>query len=484
LLIYTDDHRFSDVHCLGGQAVRTPNLDRLRDEGIAFRHAYLMGSFSGATCIPSRATLLSGRHLFALHDTGHSIPPEHTTIGEAFRRAGYHSHIVGKWHQDKKSLARSFDDGDALMGVGGYLTDKYRMPLLDWDPTGQFSRDKAYLLQYDSEGRVIRRPVSPEDKRGPIGTEETGPHCSQIFADNAVRFIRNYHEARPFFMYLAFPSPHDPRQAPREYQALYPPEKIQLPPSYMPQHPFDNGHMVLRDEELAPWPRTPEVVRQHLADYYALTTYLDTQIGRVIQALRDSGAWEHTLVVMAGDSGLAVGNHGLMGKQNIYDEDGVHVPFLLSGGVIQDRARDIDALCYIHDIFPTICDLAGVPIPESVTGKSLLPVINHQQEQIRDHTYHAYRQFQRAYRKDGYKLIEYVRAPDKDKTRGTFIAGSRVTQLFNVQEDPWETTDLSWRPEQQERVQAMRAALRAEARALGDNNATTGEPYDFWDHFE
>lgn len=140
LLIYTDDHRYSGVHALGGMPVATPNLDRLAADGIVFTHAYLMGAFHGATCIPSRAMLNTGRQLFSLGgEAGHAIPSNHTTIGEAFRQAGYQSYVIGKWHQDRASLARSFEGGATIMGLGVYLVDHFRMPLWDWDPTGKFS---------------------------------------------------------------------------------------------------------------------------------------------------------------------------------------------------------------------------------------------------------------------------------------------------------------------------------------------------------
>jgi arylsulfatase A-like enzyme len=483
LWIYTDDHRYTGVHALGGQAVQTPYIDQLAAEGLVFTNTYLMGSFSGATCIPSRANLLTGRHLFALDGIGHHLPPDHTTAGEAFRAAGYHSHIVGKWHQDNASLARSFDSGTTLMGLGRYLADQYRMPLWDWDPSGRYDHADAYRLVFDTDGTTVRRPLSDEDRRGPIGDEFTGPHVSEIFADGAIDFLEAYDGDDPFFMYLAFCTPHDPRQAPKDFKDMYPENEVELPPSCRPQHPFDNGHMMVRDEELAPWPRTPEIARQHLSDYYAIISHLDAQIGRVIQSLKDRGLYGKTLIVFAGDSGLAVGCHGLMGKQSVYDEDGVHIPFIISGGAAPERGRRIDALSYIHDILPTTCDLVGVPTPETATGKSLVPVIEGRVPAIRDHTYHAYRQHQRAYREGDYKLIEYVRAPDSTRDGRTFVAGSRVTQLFNIAEDPWETTDLSIFPDYQERVEQMRSAMMARALDLGDNTGTTGEEVDFWDHF-
>lgn len=484
LLIYTDDHRYSGVHALGKQQVQTPNLDALAKEGIVFKNTYLMGSFSGATCIPSRAMLLTGRQLFKLKEQGHTIPEEHRTIGETFQQAGYHTHIVGKWHQDNASLVRSFHTGEKIMGRGVYLTDHFRMPLWDWDKEAKFSAADAYLLVYNDAGKIHRRPLNQTDKRGPIGTEIDGPHTSEIFAETAANFIQDYQKTAPFFMYLAFHAPHDPRQAPQPYRKIYPPEQIELPPSYMPQHPFDNGHLVLRDEALAPWPRTPEIAKQQLADYYAIITHLDDQIGKVIAALKASGHYENTLIIFAGDSGLGVGNHGLLGKQNVYDEDGVHVPFIISGGALKDKGLEIVAFSYIHDIFPTICALAGVPIPTSTTGKSLVPVIKGTKKQVRNYTYHAYKQFQRAFRQGDYKLIEYVRAADFNKNKGEFIAGSRVSQLFNVKEDPWETTDLSFLPQYQDLLLGMKKAFQSKAIELGDNKASIGEKYDFWDFYQ
>lgn len=252
LLIYTDDHRYSGIHALGGQPVKTPELDKLARSGLTFTNTYLMGSFVGATCIPSRAMLHTGRNLFQLKDTGSVIPEDHVTVGETFTKAGYHSHFVGKWHQDFQSLARSFHSGSRVSGKPRYLTDQYRMPYSDWQTDGKYSPTDCYLLHYGDDGEVVRRPLTKEDLRGPTGTEKTGPHVSEVLAGDAVAFIDEYDRDKPFFMYLAFPTPHDPRQAPEKYQAMYPVDTIALPPSYMPQHPFDNGHIVLRDELLAP----------------------------------------------------------------------------------------------------------------------------------------------------------------------------------------------------------------------------------------
>ncbi|ADV49760.1 Arylsulfatase [Cellulophaga algicola DSM 14237] len=484
LLIYTDDHRYSGIHALGGMEVKTPNMDALIEDGVAFENAYLMGAFTGATCVASRAMLLTGTNVFELEGTGHTLPKENATFGEVFGAAGYNTHIIGKWHQDGASLKRSFTSGDKIMGRGVYLVDHFRMPFYDYETAGEFKKENAYLLVYDEQGKIVKAPIPKDAKRGPTGTEKNGPHTSEVFAKEAASYFKSYTSRKPFLMYLAFHAPHDPRQAPQEYKELYTTENIQLPPSYMAQHPFDNGHMFLRDEELAPWPRTPLVAKQQLADYYAIISHLDAQIGKVIKALKESGQYENTLIVLSGDSGLAVGNHGLMGKQNSYDEDGIHVPLIFSGNLIKNKGARYDSFAYIHDIFPTICDFTNVDAPNTVSGKSLLPIMTNKVKGVRDYTYHAYRQFQRAYRKGDYKLIEYVRAKDFSKKDGETEAGSKVTQLFHIKTDPWETQNLSFFPEHRALLTQMRNEMKVKALELGDKKENIeGEKYDFWDFY-
>ncbi|MEH0152691.1 sulfatase-like hydrolase/transferase [Limibacter armeniacum] len=484
VVIYTDDHRFTGIHALGNEAVRTPHIDKLTDTGVAFTNTYLMGAFTGATCMPSRAMLLTGKSLFHLKNLGRTIPEKDVTMPEAFHKAGYHSHIVGKWHQDRNSISRVFDSGGKVMGLGAYLVDHYRMPLWDWNKEGKFTKDNAYLLEYDDHQNIVKSPfTSKKYERGPIGTENNGPHTSEIFADEAISFITQYKEDNPFFMYVAFHAPHDPRQAPEKYKKMYPVSKINLPPSYLTQHPFDNGDMFIRDEKLAVWPRTEEVSKEQLSDYYAIITHLDEQIGRVIASLKKSGKYENTIIVLAGDSGLAVGNHGLMGKQNLYDEDGIHVPFIISGGAVTHKGKREDTFCYIHDIFPTVCEMAGVEIQSSVEGKSMMPVVNGTQKSVRDYTYHAYKQYQRAYRKGDFKLIEYVKAEGEWKGDKN-VKGSRVTQLFNVKNDPWETQDLTIFPEYKEVLETMTAEMKKAAVSEGDNKEAIGYGFDFWDYYQ
>ncbi|AWW29555.1 arylsulfatase [Echinicola strongylocentroti] len=484
VIIYTDDHRYSGVGALMDGQVDTPNMDRLVEEGVSFDRAYLMGAFTGATCVASRAMLLTGRNVFNLKGAGHTIPANHPTLGEVFRKSGYYTYIIGKWHQDNASLARSFDSGAALMSRGMYLEDHFRMPLWDWDPSGEYPLEKGYVIKTDHQGKWYRKGLEGVGPSGPIATEGQGPHTSEIYAHEAKKFLEDYDKKPPFLMYLAFHAPHDPRQAPMSFRNAYPSAQINLPPSYMPMHGFDNGHMFLRDEQLAPWPRTEDRMKEELADYYAIISHLDAQIGKVVNTLKATGEYENTIVVLVGDSGLAVGNHGLIGKQNLYDEDGIHVPFVFSGGAVRAKGRREQAFAYIHDILPTLGELTGVPIPKNIDGKSLAPIIRGEEESVRDHTYHAYRQFQRAYRKGDYKLIEYVRAKDSNKKLGGFQAGSKVTQLFNIAKDPWEINNLAINPNYFDKVKELQKEMKAMAAKLNDNKSQLGMEYDFWDYYQ
>ncbi|MHC4665491.1 MAG: sulfatase-like hydrolase/transferase, partial [Planctomycetota bacterium] len=242
LFLFTDDQRFDTIHALGNKEIITPNMDKLVGSGTTFTNAYIMGSMSGAVCMPSRAMLLSGKDLFDLVDKGDTIPAEHPMLPEVLQQAGYVTFGTGKWHNERAPFARSFTAGGNIF-FGG-MSDHYKVPICDFDPTGKYSKESRY--------------------------HKEGKHSSELFSDAAVEFLLNYKkEDKPFFVYVSYTAPHDPRTAPKEYHDMYEPAKIALPENFTPEHPFDNGEMRIRDEKLAGWPRTHEEIRRHIADYYA-----------------------------------------------------------------------------------------------------------------------------------------------------------------------------------------------------------------------
>jgi len=412
LFLFTDDQRFDAIHALGNEEIVTPNIDQLMRGGVTFTRATIQGSMSGAVCQPSRAMLMSGRTLFhAPHDLAATL-----TFPQLLREAGYTTFATGKWHNLAESFSRSFSSG-AKIFFGG-MSNHLKVPVYDFDQMGQYPEESRYV----------------------------GPSfSSEMFSDEAVKFLHEYDEDNPFLMYVSYTAPHDPRMAPHDYQSMYDPRKISLPENFMPTHPFDNGELEIRDEELAPWPRTPAVIRQHIADYYAMITHVDAHIGRVLAALEQTEHADNTIIIFAGDNGLAVGQHGLMGKQNMY-EHSVRVPLIISGPGIP-QGQQSDALCYLLDIFPTICDLTGLAIPESVEGKSLAPYLHGEVEPLRETLYFAYKDIQRAVCEDCYKLIEYS------------VAGQRTTQLFNLERSPWETNNLAEDPQYADELDRLRGEL-------------------------
>jgi arylsulfatase A-like enzyme len=457
LFLFTDDQRFDTLHALGNDQIHTPHMDALAQQGVAFTHAHIMGGTSGAVCMPSRAMLMTGRTLFHLEGAGEGIPTEHTLLGEWLQRHGYHTWGAGKWHNGPASYARSFCSGAEIF-FGG-MEDHWNVPACHYDPTGR----------YESMLPVCPDPYRSNDvvhKRGDHVT--AGKHSSELFGEAAIQALAEYDGAAPFFLYIAFMAPHDPRTMPRQYLEMYDPDEIELPPNWAPRHPFDNGDLGVRDELLAALPRTPQETRRHIAEYYAMITHLDAQIGRVLEALRAGGHAENTLVVLAGDNGLALGQHGLMGKQNLYDHS-VRVPLVLSGpGVPQGRRSGAHA--YLSDIYPTLCELAGLPTPETVEGRSLVPALRDAGQPVRESLYCAYRQFQRSVRDYRFKLIEYV------------VQGRRATQLFDLLADPWETANLAGDPAHAPILAHLRAELLRWRDALDDRASAWGQA--FWEGYE
>jgi arylsulfatase A-like enzyme len=219
-----------------------------------------------------------------------------------------------------------------------------------------------------------------------------------------------------------------------------------LPPNYLPDHPFDNGELRVRDENLLPHPRTEQAVLGELAAYYGMISEVDAQIGRILDALEANGQLDNTVIVFAGDNGLAVGSHGLLGKQNLY-EHSVRVPLILAGPNIP-RGEQRDALAYLFDVFPTLVEIAGLATPPTVTGENLLPVVRGTHEGGREYAYFGYRNLQRAIRtKDDWKLISY------------YVNDEQHTQLFNLSEDPCETHDLARDPRFAEQLSQLEALL-------------------------
>ncbi len=425
LFLLSDDQTFRALGSIGQLEVKTPNLDRLAGRGLLFTHCFNQGGWSGAVCIPSRTMLNTGRTLWQSCATNYQgVAPGAALWGETLGRAGYDTFLAGKWHLPEAALARSFKTIGPL--TGGFLPSTT-------------NGGPAYFRP--APGNPWR-PDDPKWQGHWISSHGQTLHSSTLIANAAIDYLQTNAAANlnPFFMYVAFNAPHDPRQAPADFLKLYPPAELRVPPNFVAQHPFliETGFGG-RDEILAPYPRTAEVVRVHLQEYYAIITHLDREIGRVLDALIASGKSDNTIVIFTSDQGLAVGQHGLMGKQNLY-EHSLRMPFVLAGPGIP-KGRQNHALFYMQSLFATTCEMAGVPIPATVEFPSLVPLITGAKRQLYEALYGAFLDRQRSVRTERWHLI---RTPSAD-----------TVQLFRVDRDPWEINNLAAHPRYSRVVQRL-----------------------------
>ncbi len=419
VFVLTDDQRFNTIHALGNEDIITPNIDWLVNHGTCFTHAHIPCGTSGAVCMPSRAMLNSGRTLFHLQGEGQMIPEEHTTMGQALREVGYHCFGTGKWHNGPAAFTRSFDDGENIF-FGG-MWDHWNVPVNHYDATGEYDNVINFVVNHSLSNKV---------QKVHCDTFNPGVHSSTLLTNTAVDYLktRNQEDEDPFFLYLAYLAPHDPRTMPQKYKDMYDPEKITLPGNCMAEHPFSFGVEHIRDERLAPYPRTEDELKRQLAEYYGMITHLDDELGRVLNTLRERNLMDDTIIVFAADNGLGMGSHALMGKQNHYEES-IRVPLVFCGPGIPENQK-CDNYVYLLDIFPTLCDLVGRDIPASVEGKSFAAMFKDPTVVTRDSLYFAYNDMLRSVKKNEWKLIVYHNT-------------AHEKQLFNLREDPLELNNLA-----------------------------------------
>ena len=442
LFIVTDDQRFDTIHALGNEQISTPNLDRLVARGTAFTQAHIPSGICGAVCMPSRAMMHTGRTPFHLEGQGGNIPPEQITLGETLKNAGYETIGLGKWHNGCPGYARSFTQG-AKVFFGG-MWDHWNVPTCRYDPSGAYDNVVNFVVDFFHSNHTIQQHC---DEFNP------GKHSSEMLTDAAIEMLRkNAGGQRPFFEYVAYLAPHDPRTMPEKFRTMYRPEDIPLPPNFRETIETNYPLMRHRDEQLAAYPRDPDEIRRNIAEYYGMISHLDHEIGRLLDALHESGEEDNTIIVFTGDNGLALGQHGWMGKEDCY-EHSIRVPLIFAGPGIP-KNRKLDAYVYLLDIYPTLCELLGVPVPGSVDGKSFARLLTGQQkeDQHRTDLYLAFEIWIRGVKNQRYKLIEYVNDDGP---------GQHFTFLYDLREDPWEINNLAEKPEYRETLQSMRERMFA-----------------------
>ena len=460
LFIIVDDQSPQDLKVYNPSSIQdTPNIDRLAAEGMTLNAAHHMGSFSGAVCTPSRHMVMCGRtvwHLPNAPKAKETCPPSviDNVMAEVFKRAGY-------------DTMRTCKKGNSY----GAANEKFAV-------------------------------VHDATKRG--GTPETG---SAWHGDRVMDYLNereSYGDEDPFLIYFGFSHPHDVRDGTAELLEKYGAvnhtdrevlpalneKQPELPINWLPGHPFHHGHPGLRDEVKVSgvWENRDEAtIRNELGREFACNEYIDRQIGRVLEKLEAMGELDNTYIFYTADHGMAIGRHGLQGKQNLYEHTW-KVPFIVKGPGIEGGSR-ADGNIYLLDVLSTMCDLSGLEIPGTNEGISFKPVLMGEKEVTRDVLYGVYnggtKPGMRSVKKGDWKLIKY------DVMEGEV----RETQLFNLAENPEEyleqhqdpaviqltgvepkanQVNLADDPKYADKLAEMEELLLAEMRRLND-------PWRLWD---
>lgn len=418
LFILADDQSPYSLSAYGNEVCDTPNLDRIAKQGMTFDGAHHMGAWTGAVCTASRTMIMTGRAVW--HIPGAKGTPLETDMKYRAEAA-------------KQSMPAIFN----AVGYETFRTCK----------EGNSYPEANELFQ-------VSKVQDPKQNYREL-TDNSDWH-----GDRAIEFLESREAAsteKPFLMYLGFTHPHDPRNGkpeliekygavneagPFDTSAQPNPQAPPIPVNYLPAHPFHHGHPGLRDEEKVQGvmrERDPATVRNEKGREYACIENMDQQIGRVLNKLDAMGELDNTYVIFTADHGIAVGRHGLMGKQNLYQHTW-RVPMLVMGPGVEAGSRN-EALVYLHEVLPTICELTGTEAPATVEGKSFAPVILGDTDKAHEVLYGVYsggtKPGIRSVRDQHWKLITY------DVLDGKV----QETQLFDLEENPEELLQEHHAPE-------------------------------------
>ena len=467
LFIIVDDQSPLDLKIYNPRSILdTPNIDRLAKQGMVLDGAHHMGAWVGGVCTPSRHMVMSGRTVWHVPDKPGRIMNPHVTD-------------PGRVPPDLAEYSLP-----AVFNTAGYDTMRTCKNGNSYE-----TANKLFTVRYDGT------------RRG--GTDEKGSHWHGEQVMNYLMDREKSKDTDPFLIYYGFSHPHDVRDGKPEllkkYGAVNHLDPVNLPPAnprqpllplnWLPEHPFDHGHTTVRDEVgvKGVWKKRDEhTIRNEMGREFACSENIDIQIGRVLRKLEEMGELDNTYVIYTADHGMAIGRHGLQGKQNLYEHTW-RIPFIVQGPGIEGGSR-VPGNIYLLDVLATLCDLANIDSPKTSEGKSFKPVLMGKKKKVRNVLYGVYcgggRPGSRCVKKGDWKLTQY----EVTKT------GVKHTQLFNLKENPHEfmkehhdsevvamtgvkptkkQVNLAGDPDLAGKLKEMEALLLDEMRRLDD-------PYRFW----
>ncbi|MBN2310327.1 MAG: sulfatase-like hydrolase/transferase [Candidatus Hydrogenedentes bacterium] len=395
----------------GNRLIHTPIMDRLAAEGTLFTQCHVSCPSSAA----SRASVLTGQYAFRHGATRveHAIRPGAPRMAALLARYGYFTGYVGAWCHAGQPQEYGFEH----------------------------VRHVA-IERPDVGGQAALLECSDDASHG----FEQSP--TAFFTQGALELLERRLQ-EPFALFLWYSAPQDGHAPPAPYDAMFPADGVPLPSNFAPQAAFP-----ARDgaEEEGGKPLDPAAVRGEIGRYYGQVSHLDAEVGRLIAALEEREAFGNTVLIAAGDSGLSLGAHGIMGNGALYEE-AVHVPLILRGPGIPENAQ-CSALTDLMDIMPTMCDLAGVPMPSGIEGRTLTPLLAGKRSSHRSAIFSHWGDGLRMVKAPPYKLIAHV--------------DTGVDEFFDLDADPFEATNLADSAAHQPALQNLREELAAARRRAGE----------------
>ncbi len=432
LLICVDDLK-PIVGCYGGTA-KTPNIDRLAARGVQFQAAYC----NQAVCAPSRNALLSGIRpdRMGIYDLGTNFrasKADAVTLPQAFKSGGYRTEAMGKIfhvghgnHEDPASWSEPHFQAKSIA---------YALP--ESRSNAGLTREEALFANQSPES--LPRGAAYESADVPDSGYPDG-----VVAERAIERLKfaKEHPETPFFLAVGFLKPHLPFCAPKKYWDLYDPQAFRLaerrtPPDGAPDFaPTTWGELRQYSEMPQKGPVTDDQARKLIHGYHAATSFADAQIGRVLETLDSTGLAGNTIVVLWGDHGWHLGDHGMWSKHSNY-EQAAKIPLIVAGpGVVSGQKAN--ALVESVDLYPTLCEAAGVKAPDGLDGRSFLATLHDVNAPTKDHILHVFprgERMGRAVRTEGHRLVEWKKpgAP----------ADTAILELYDYQSDPGEAKNLA-----------------------------------------
>jgi len=459
LLICVDDLK-PLLHCYGAPTIQSPNIDRLAARGVLFERAFC----NQAVCAPSRNALMTGLRpqTIGIYDLGTNFRqavPDAVTVAQYFQRHGYRTEAMGKIfhvghgnHEDPASWSVPHW-GPKTGPAGGYVLKENR--------PAHLTREEALFSNIPpSEAAKLPRGAPTE-----CADVSDSTYADGRIADEAIRRLRaaKGKPDQPFFLAVGFLKPHLPFVAPKKYWDLYDPASLPLPalkdpPEGAPAFAPTTWGELRQYSDIPPTGPLDDAKARHLIHgYHAAVSYMDAQLGRVLDELDRLGLAQNTIILLWGDHGWHLGDHGMWCKHTNY-EQAARIPLIVCAPGVGQAGVKTGALAETVDIYPTLCELAGLPVPPGLDGASFAAALKDPAAATKEAVFHAYPRgprIGRAVRTARYRLVEWKKpgAP----------ADTAVLELYDYQTDPEETKNLA--AEQPAVVAQLRAMLARQPEA-------------------